>query len=422
MEVNVKESNVRFSKLSNLVFYGSDDVKSVLEKCDYDYKAVLALEYLYCTRCLYDDTCRFSLEDMVMSCGYKPDAHKGKVNDVFKSLLIKFGEMRIIECEIDLNKIKPKNFIMCKLSLDMSSSFVIVLPEEKEKIATVPDIDYSQLFTYYYYLKARMYKRSITEGSAVVSGGMYEFGFTSLKKMYEDLKMTDSTLIKYNKILSELDLIRYKNFGTYYYSYDKNKTTKLSPNFYTLFDGDEKAAETNLKEGFNWYKLQELNLDKVFSGSDLTIDNRSVGGKLGSLNKKEKKGTITEDELEQKEELLSFIESTHEERYMVKSAFEKMGSEMLLSEYYYDLSREDISDQYYDIETKLGLVDESTDRLSIDFDYYKWVMVNYTKDKHDYYVNCIKKHKQDNNIRTNGFVKESDSDYSAECKVVSLFG
>ena len=45
------------------------------------------------------------------------------------------------------------------------------------------------------------------------------------------------------------------------------------------------------------------------------------------------------------------------------------------------------------MENSLGLIGDDDD-LIIDYDYYKWVMMNYDKQEHIYYLNCVSKHKR----------------------------
>lgn len=395
----MSEERNYFTKLPSLAFYTEDKKeKSILECLNYNHKSVLALEYLIERLHFHDNLSRISVENMVLNCGYKPDSHKGKSNDVFKSILLDFEKINIIQSSFDLLSAKPKDYLEIKLNISMNTRFVIVLPEEKEKLKTVKSIDYGQLFTYYFYIKSRIYKRSSEDGLAVNNGGRYESCFVSFRTITNDLKITDKTIVKYNDILTELDLIRYENFGTYYYSYDSNKTTQISPNFYTLFNGCEEEASRNLEEGFNWYEIQDINKDKVFTRNGLLIDNRSIGGKLGSLKKKEKKGKLTQDEIEEKEKISDLIKNSHEDKYRISADFKDMKEEKLLSDYYYENELEHLYDVYYDLEIKLGLVDEETDKLEVDYSYYKWVMTNYSDEKFLYFKNCVIKYKKKRKI------------------------
>ena len=109
--------------------------------------------------------------------------------------------------------------------------------------------------------------------------------------------------ITYNDILVSLDLIRYENFGTYYFKDDPKSTTRLTPNFYTLFDGDDGKARKNLAEGYKLYKITEGG-NAIFTDKPLVMDNRSIGGEKGSLMKKEMNGSLW---LVKKVELLNLI-------------------------------------------------------------------------------------------------------------------
>jgi hypothetical protein len=62
----------------------------------------------------------------------------------------------------------------------------------------------------------------------------------------------------------------------------------------------------------------------------------------------------------------------------------------LLSAVFDDLGRGREYEYYKELEYDLELVDEDGN-LQVDWDYYKWVIVNYTEEKHDYYANCVLK-------------------------------
>ena len=50
------------------------------------------------------------------------------------------------------------------------------------------------------------------------------------------------------------------------------------------------------------------------------------------------------------------------------------------------------------LEVKLGLVDVETNELLVDYGYYKWVLINYSEEKLEYYKACVKKRKKKNKI------------------------
>lgn len=386
---NINTGQQYFSKISNCVLYSTSEEDSILSKLDYELKAVSIFEYLYGNTGVGNGMCGFSLEDIIITCGYKPNPQIGRTNDIFKSILVKLQELNYISSDIDMKKLKPKQFGRCVLELDMNNKFISVQQHEKDKIYSVERIDNTHLFAYYCYLKGRVYKRSNDSNEAYVDGGRYENAFFSLDKVYEDLHITDSTVIKYNNILQELNLIRYKNFGTCYNSLDRNKAIKFVPNFYTLFRGSEEQASANLEQGFKMYKAMEFNKNMIFTGNSLIKDNRSLGGKLGALNKKEKNGKITDDEIVKKQEILEAMKDNFSEKYKMLELFKVMRKEITVSDYF--IENDALSEKYYNIETSLGLIDPSTNDLNVDYDYYKWCMSNYDEKGFDYVKNCISK-------------------------------
>ena len=370
-ESNVK-SNKRFTKIPNIVLYtyGNKD-KSVLEEMNYNCKTVLIIDYLY-TIIDLDGISRFSLEDMIISCGYKTDTAKGGTNERFKSIMVGLIKLGYISCEADFNKVKIKDLIKCKLKFDISSNFSIMYKSVKEKIYSVQGVDKAQLFTYYCYINARIHRRGV--GDSKISGE-YEYTYFGFESVYNYLKITDKALVKYNDILVELDLIRYKNFGATYHKDAKYKTTRLVPNFYTLFEGCEERAKRNLNEGFKLYKYKDENDGKKYTDKPLESDNRVIGGKKGSLVKKEMNGTITDDEMAELIHINDILGDTLGIKSTINDAIseiEDLDDIMSISEYF---THEDIKkgERYKNIEYEIGLVDESGN-LCVDFSVYKDIM------------------------------------------------
>jgi hypothetical protein len=370
-ESNVK-NNKRFTKIPNIVLYtyGNKD-KSVLEEMNYNCKTVLIIDYLY-TIIDLDGISRFSLEDMIISCGYKTDTAKGGTNEKFKSIMVDLVKLGCISCKADFNKVKIKDLIKCKLKFDISSNFSIMYKSVKEKIYSVQGVDKAQLFTYYCYINARMHRRGA--GDSKISGE-YEYTYFGFDSVYNYLKITDKALVKYNDILVELDLIRYKNFGATYHKDAKYKTTRLVPNFYTLFEGCEERAKRNLNEGFKLYKYKDENDGKKYTDKPLESDNRVIGGKKGSLVKKEMNGTITDDEMAELIHINDILGDTLGIKSTINDAIseiEDLDDIMSISEYF---THEDIKkgEKYKNIEYEIGLVDKSGN-LCVDFNVYKDIM------------------------------------------------
>lgn len=371
-ELNVVNENM-FTKIPNyaLYTYGSYD-KSILEQLDYDCKVIQVLDYLYYKIGMIDKLSTISIEHMVLFCGYKPNNNKGQSNYIFKNILCSLKELGYISSNYDIAKAKPKDLIECKLNIEYSSNFSLMYDNVREKIYSVQGVDKAQLFTYYCYINARMHRRGA--GDSKISGE-YEYTYFGFDSVYNYLKITDKALVKYNDILVGLDLIRYKNFGATYHKDAKYKTTRLVPNFYTLFEGCEERAKRNLNEGFKLYKYKDENDGKKYTDKPLESDNRVIGGKKGSLVKKEMNGTITDDEMAELIHINDILSDTLGIKSTINDAIseiEDLDDIMSISEYF---THEDIKkgEKYKNIEYEIGLVDKSGN-LCVDFNVYKDIM------------------------------------------------
>jgi len=376
---NADVENIKvFTKIPNFALYkyGEYDV-SIVEQFSYNCKVVQVLDYLYRKLNRFDWTVGFCLEGMIEFCGYKPDTRRCQSNDIFKSILLRMIQLGYISTNYDITKIKPKNYLECKLTIDYSSNFSIIYDDVRDKIYSVDGVDKAQLFAYYCYINARMHRRSNDEGVSE-SGGQYEYTYFGFKGVYDNLKITDKAIVKYNDILVSLDLIRYENFGTYYFKDDPKSTTRLTPNFYTLFDGDESKARKNLAEGYKLYKITEGG-NAIFTDKPLVMDNRSIGGEKGSLMKKEMNGTITTEETERLKQIEEIMDDSFGEKNEMREILQLIEDDndnMTLSEFFLLDGNSSKGDKYLDIEKKLGVIDKN-DELCVDFGTYKEVMLEY---------------------------------------------
>ncbi|MCR1933879.1 hypothetical protein NSA27_04075 [Clostridium tepidum] len=389
-----------FSKLPNQLFYTYDnDIidKSILEQCNYDYKVLLVLDYLY-TNTNRKDITMFTLEDMVISCGFKVDNHKGKINDKFKDILVKLQESKIIVTDTDLSKIKSKELIKCKIDIfekddnDNDIKFIQLFDSEKDKILNYDKekIDNLKMLYYYCYLKSRMFKRAKNDDIAK-SGGRSEICYPSYKTINFDLKLTDETISKYNNILVELNLIRIENAGLFYYANDKNKVVRESTNIYTLYTKQQDEWQNNLKEGIKFYKKQYEDERFFLNTRQYKNNNKKINGYISRIEHLEKEGKATEEQIQKKNEYKKSINVDENVQRRITFLNREENKGMILSEIFDFYGSDKKFDKALKLEKSLGLLNENDD-LAVDYDYYKWVMTNYKEDKHDYFKNCIKKH------------------------------
>lgn len=382
-----------YTKIPNKLFYSIEDGEdSILRKTKFNEKTLLILDYLY-MHTNRRNKIHFYLKDMIVECGFSYSTKKGESHDQFKDILLVLHKINVIESEYDFSKTPSKELITCSLTIDLDQNYTQLYDNEKEKIngQTIDKVNNLKLLIYYCYLKCRMYKRP-KDDSMVVSGGRAEVAYPSFKLINEDLGITDDSIDKYNNILIALDMIRLSSAGNWYYKDDPNKVLKDSCNFYTLFTNEEES-EHNLKEGIKFWKKLDFNLGKVFTNSkEYKNNNKRLNGELGSIIKKEKNGTATEADIARKNEIINSINSD-EGQFNIQALLDA-NPNTLLSSIYSGFNSDRKAEKYWDIENSLGLINDE-DEISIDYEYYKWVMVNYNKDEHTYYVNCVEKHKRD---------------------------
>jgi len=381
-----------WSKIPNRFFYSIEEgTDSILKQTKFKDKTLLILDYLY-MQMNRRKIIKFTLENMIIECGFICSTKKGETNFQFKEILSILHKIKVIEYEGDFEKVSPKELIVCSLTLDLSNKYTELYDAEKEKIHNqeIEKVDNLKLLMYYCYLKCRMYKRP--KGDELVkSGGRSEVAYPPFKKITEDLGLTDDTIDKYNKILVALDMIRYKSAGTWYYKSDPNKIVRESVNFYTLFT-DEETAQHNLKEGIKFYKKMDRNSNKVFTGSkNYKNNNKILNGELGSIIKKEKRGTATAEDIIRKNQIIFSI-TANEEQHGIQALLDS-NPNTLLSDIYSGFNSEKKADKYYDLEESLGLLDTGKE-FGVDFKYYKWIMMNYDKEEHDKFMHCVNNKKK----------------------------
>lgn len=390
------DTNNYFSKIPNILFYDKDKTSIFLKSDSHDYKIILVLDYLY--MCVNrKNSIRFTVNDIVSSCGFKPNNRDGKINSQFISILELLHNCEIINFDTDLFNINSSDTIVCSFKLNLDKSFMCLFEREKSLLLNYTDdtekVDNIKLLFYYGYIKCRMFKRNQNNDDMNMSGGRAEVAYPSFETISHDLLLTDKTIKKYNDILVKLNLIRIQNAGHWHYK-DDPQSVRESPNFYTLFDGIEANAKSNLKEGIKYYRSLDINSNKEFTDSRKYIRNDShVNGLYGSLIKKYYHGTISDDELIKKQEIEK-SKSDFSEEYKIKALLEKHPNE-LLYQIYDDLHKEDLAEKYFGLESELGLIDENSNAL-VDRKYYVWVLTNYDEKKKQYIINCVEKHKRDN--------------------------
>lgn len=297
-----------FVKLPNkLLVCDKEDEKSYLEEIKDD-KIINILCYLY-TNTTRKGESIFIFEDMIEKCGYKLNANKGKINDIFKNVLIKLKEIGILVTDFDLKTLKKNNYTYCNINMfekdekGNDTNFIQLYDYEKDLIEKYKDdnVDNLILLKLYCYFKTRMYKRK-GDKDIQITGGKAEVCYPSYNLIAKDLAIGQSTIKKYIDILVSINLIRYDNVGLYY-PYGNTINKRESANTYVLYD-EFGNWESELKEGLKFFKKQKTDEGFIFCKERVyKNNNRKLNGELGALTRLKNKGTATEKQLIRIEEI-----------------------------------------------------------------------------------------------------------------------
>lgn len=416
---------IDFIKLPNKLFYTNDNSQSILQIVN-DPKVILVMEYLYINTNGLGVT-KFTLKEIITKCGFKINRNKNKTNDQFKNILIKLQELKIItKTDANFKSIKINQIIECNVKLiEDKESFTIMWLKEKEIILRqdIEEIDNVKLLIYFMYIKSRIKRHEDETHNKMIDNKNPEVAYPSFKTITKDLGISDKTIKKYNDILEKLNLIRIGNAGTYYIENDPKKTPKESVNIYALVPIDIDLPEKDKISiaDYNIKNQLEIILDNPKYKSRIYTpyknQNYILNGKYGSLKKKEKLGTITPEE---NAEMLEMIESKKKRSdyiYLIKELINKNPNK-LISEIYFDNGDIAKGNEYAEIEKDLKLVDERK-KLIIDFEGYKWAMINYYKEDVLKIERYIKKHRIINAIKIKKSEKH-DTDNYYDCLLSEL--
>lgn len=214
-----------FSCLPNNLFRDSDDSLS-LYKLIGNNKVTVVLDYLYVNQLKFFNCTKFTLQDMIISCGFKVDTHKGKSVDKFKDVLTTLSNLGFIEC--DVSNVKVNDFISAKVNfmVNQRTNFFKLNFVAKEKIVNYKEkgIDNCNLLNVYCYIVSLI-------------GGNNKYCYPNYTDIERDLNIAPRSISKYINVLSDMGLIAYSNIGLVE---DYNKIRFIGSNVYVLKDANWK--------------------------------------------------------------------------------------------------------------------------------------------------------------------------------------
>lgn len=384
--------------IPNYVVRGNSVIKNMfddnlIKQSDVD-KVLSVFIYLY-TYTARNGNIRFTLVDLIEKCGFTSRAGKGESNEKFKSILHYLNVNNYFKPnQYDFSKIKPNQFVEVTpqyFNTDEEGkwkSFFVLTQDEINKINSVENVDNSKLILLYSCLKSM-----INPNTKVC--------YPSAEDISNSVLLSEDVIYKYIDELVSVGLIYYDNAGVFYKNSVDGKKYSPANNTYTLTETD--SYKEYVDQSIEQYVSYMVNLGWKRS-KKIEINNRELAGTINRLiHLKETKGLTKKQE--------KTLQDAINKRNLINGK-DRVGFEngelldknkgKLLSYIFGDMFMDDIADKYYGIELGLGLIDDNGDLL-VDWEYYKWIMVNYDVNEHDKYVNYVEKYKRDNG--KNGFTK-----------------
>lgn len=382
---------------NNLLQPPNKDTKSLYQEFQ-NHKLLLVMDYLHVYTNRFGISA-FTLEDMITYYRLKLKTGKGKMNEQFKEV-IEFLQFKgiISDCNVDIKEAKLSQFIRCKYNgieknkEGKNIKFTTVRYEAMDWIVSYVDdsIDNVKLLFYYCYLCSRIHTPKGNDTDIRKTGGRANPCFPSYDTITSDIGITDKTIKQYNDILVNLNLIRIGNLGLAYYSNDKNKIPRETPNFYTHFTyqtSDVKDEDTiwydNLKAAMKVYKDEHTNM--VFTGNrEYKNNDRHINGFITRIGKLEEQGKAKPEQIEKRDSLLESKGRTEETITAIREQIQDINDKLLefdKDEKYKDIIEAEIETYFDDMDKSINDIEDCKDILQ------------HVKDLESEYLNGDKKHK-----------------------------
>lgn len=375
----MNDNNEIYTLLPNNLFQPPNkDTKSLYQEYQ-NHKLLLVMDYLHVNTNRFGISV-FTLEDMITFYGLKLKTGKGKMNQQFQDM-IEFLQFKgiVTDCNTNIKEAKLNQFIRCKYNgLDKNDKgenihFTVIKYDAIDWIISYVDdsIDNVKLLFYYCYLCSRIHTPKKNDTDIRKTGGRANPCYPSYDTITKDIGITDKTIKQYNDILVNLNLIRIGNLGLAYYSNDKNKIPKETPNFYTHYTYQPEGMKDkdtiwfdNLKEAMKVYKDGHTNM--VFTGNrEYKNNDRVVNGKITRITTLEREGKATLEQIQERDSLLESKGHKEETITSIREQIQDISEKLLKkdTECKFDSLHEQIEEYFDDKEKDINNIEDCKDVL-----------------------------------------------------------
>lgn len=335
---------------NNLVWAFDDGEVPLIKSCD---KLLVVMVYLD-IHINNINKCCWTLECMIIDCGFKVRAGKGRTIEQFKTALIYLQSLGWLDASLDIDKLKPKDYVCChykvlfaKDSADNDTFFFRLFYNNYNKIIN-NDSQLDRLITIkiYCYIIARM-RRNTTEAKErrvvkYYEDTVVECFYDSYSSICRDLCIKDNTLTAHLRLLKKLGLLYYDNIGLVKGEFRSH----LANNVYA-------EEEIYLKQGLICSKQYYIDKGYKIIEKKCSLKSSIKKGFKGQIQKQKNQGKDTKElELQLKElevpqvgEKTNVIKHIQESKaYIDKIEYDDYGNVILES----ILSKEELNNYYLD--------------------------------------------------------------------------
>lgn len=304
-----------FIKLPNNLVWAYEKDEIILAK-DYD-KLLLTMAYLD-THVNNIGDCCFTLGDLITTSGFLVTKGKGRSIEQFKNTLLYLQTLGWLDSTLDINDLKPKQFICCKYKVRFSKDednndiyfFRLFHRNYKKIIDSDTNLEKPITLKIYCYILARMKRNSSEQQDCIdkqyMDGTVVEEFHDNYKVICKDLDISENTLTANLDLLYDLDLIYSNNIGLV-----KNKYgSHMANNVYC-------ETEEYLKRALDCSKEYYVSKGYTIVGKKCSKETNIVKGTKGKVKQMKNQRKDTK-ELENKLEKLQEAKEIHDNVRIIK--------------------------------------------------------------------------------------------------------
>lgn len=250
--MKIKEEEYFIKLPNNLVWTYEEGEKPITKYMNN--KTMMVLSNLM-FRCNWNGICYFTLEDLIIKCGYTPRNGKGRTIEQFKNILIDLEVLGfIVSPSTKIMEIKPNTFIECKINENIiknedgeDEQFFRLLYKDYQKILDIDSkLDKDIMLNIYCYINSRILHRADDDETEKYGMRMYgkaEYTFFKYDEITRDLDISETTFKEHLEILKENKLIFSDNVGLI----ERDGRRRMAGNIYCVRECELKPALSDSK-------------------------------------------------------------------------------------------------------------------------------------------------------------------------------